>query len=148
MWIHFSRLKCLNYDEFWILFSGKKHPNIILKCRSTSYCPQKPHKVHWASVRLGQSFMNEFVFRCCGYFLFCYMSGSLVVMPLMICITLEVWTQAFSYLRFLIVIELSLQHNKSVKFPCMSKFLFLCRGRPTLHDMTRQLPATRHETWQ
>ncbi len=31
-----SRLKCLNYDGIWTIFSGKKHPNIVLKCSSTS----------------------------------------------------------------------------------------------------------------
>ncbi len=43
---HFSRLKCLNHDGILTLSSGKKHPNIILKCQSASYCPQKSPKVH------------------------------------------------------------------------------------------------------
>ncbi len=46
------------------------------------------------------------------------------VMLLMDCISSDVWTQAFLYLRFLIVIKLPNRHNKSVKFPCVSTFVY------------------------
>ncbi len=65
-----------------------------------------------------------FVFRYCGHFLHSYFwHTDYNIILLLSCIASDVWTQVFPYLRFLIVIKLSIQQNKSVKFPCVSKFL-------------------------
>ncbi len=130
---HYFQEKSTEYN-----FKKSKHELVLSEAIKSTLgeCEVSPKSFMWVCLPMLWSF---FVFLYLAHWLQCDAADELH--------RSDVSTQAFLYVIFSILIKLSIEHDKSLKFPCMSTFLYPMTRLVILAWYDNALPVTRYETW-